>query len=246
MNMIKRTAYGVLIVTCLAMLSGMAYADRDHRRDDRDHSWRERSERGDRYEWDRYARAPVKEYREDRRYERQRYYPRPGVRINVLPQRHFVVRFHDDRYYFHAGIWYRPFGGRFVVVTPPIGVIVPILPAYYTTVWYAGVPYYYANNVYYIWDPARDGYVVTNPPPEVNDKDTTLLPQQLYIYPKQGQSQKQQEDDRFSCYQWSVKQTGFDPTEPPEGMDQDQLNAKRADYRRAMRACLEGRGYSVR
>lgn len=249
MNGMRMTGYGVLLVTIFSLLSGMAWADRDHHGDDRDHDRRERHEhrdRGDRDYRHYYAGAPVKDYRRDRRYERERYYPRPGVRIEVLPSRHYVVRYHDDRYYFHAGTWYRPFRGRFVVVAPPIGIVVPILPAYYTTIWYQGVPYYYANNTYYIWDPARDGYVVTNPPPQVNDQDTTLLPQQLYIYPKQGQSKQQQANDRFACYQWSVKQTGFDPTQPPEQMSQDQLNEKRADYRRAMRACLEGRGYSVR
>lgn len=249
MKTIQRAGYGVVIVAILALLSGMVYADEDHHHDNRDHNRREWSEHHDRYEGDdsyRYARAPVKDYREDRRYERERYYPRPGFRIDALPSRHFMVRFHDDRYYFHAGIWYRPYAGRFVVVSPPIGIVVPILPAYYTTIWYSGVPYYYANDTYYVWDPSRDGYVVTNPPQQVNEKDTTLLPQQLYIYPKEGQSKKQQENDRFSCYQWSVKQTGFDPTEPPEDLTQEQLNEKRADYRRAMRACLEGRGYSVR
>jgi hypothetical protein len=35
----------------------------------------------------------------------------------------------------------------------------------YATYWYAGVPYYYANDVYYTWSPDYDGYVATDPPP---------------------------------------------------------------------------------
>lgn len=36
--------------------------------------------------------------------------------------------------------------------------------------------------------------------------------QQLYIYPDKGQSQEQQNQDRFECHQWAVQQTGFDPS----------------------------------
>lgn len=34
----------------------------------------------------------------------------------------------------------------------------------------------------------------------------------VYFYPTQGQSEAQQDRDRYDCYLWSVKQTGFDPT----------------------------------
>jgi hypothetical protein len=45
--------------------------------------------------------------------------------------------------------------------------------------------------------------------------------QQLFIYPLRGQSEQQQQQDRFECHQWAVQQTGFDPTvglaPPPPG-----------------------------
>lgn len=144
---------------------------------------------------------------------------------------------------------------------------------------------------------------------------------QLYFYPKMGQTQEQQSRDHYECYNWAVKQTGFDPGQsaipkeervrvvpmPPPGHDtatlaiagavlgaliggprhagpgaligatggailgaasdasrtetarqledsyarQDQardaqLARKALDFRRAMSACMEGRGYSVR
>ena len=31
------------------------------------------------------------------------------------------------------------------------------------------------------------------------------------VFPKQGQSKEQQEQDEFSCYKWAVEQTGVDP-----------------------------------
>ena len=39
-------------------------------------------------------------------------------------------------------------------------------------------------------------------------------PTQVFFYPNSGQSQAQQERDRYECYLWSVKQTGFDPSQP--------------------------------
>lgn len=149
------------------------------------------------------------------------------------------------------------------------------------------------------------------PPPSV----------EIYFYPNKGQSREQQERDRYECYLWAVKKTGFDPaqsqlaphqrvevvpTSPPgadtaagavtgavvgsmlsrprdsgEGMvfgaiagamlgaaseqakqeqaariqqhydaraaeDYARLDQQARNYRRAMTACLEGRGYTVR
>jgi hypothetical protein len=39
----------------------------------------------------------------------------------------------------------------------------------------------------------------------------------LYIYPAKGQSQSQQEKDRYECHSWAVRQTGFDPSRPSSG-----------------------------
>lgn len=36
-----------------------------------------------------------------------------------------------------------------------------------------------------------------------------------FAYPNAGQSEEQQSRDRFECHQWSVSQTGFDPTTAP-------------------------------
>ncbi|HYP80631.1 MAG TPA: hypothetical protein VEQ17_10105 [Steroidobacteraceae bacterium] len=140
----------------------------------------------------------------------------------------------------------------------------------------------------------------------------------VYFYPLQGQSGAQQDRDRYECFNWSVRQTGFDPSRrvapgeqratvvPARSAGQtiattaavgaaigavaagpydaaegavvgavaggfvgavaaaaDQAQAQQAvqvhddrggthhaqqagEYRRAMSACLEGRGYSVK
>jgi hypothetical protein len=36
--------------------------------------------------------------------------------------------------------------------------------------------------------------------------------QDIYAYPAKGQSQAQQDRDRYECHSWAVKQTGFDPS----------------------------------
>ncbi len=41
---------------------------------------------------------------------------------------------------------------------------------------------------------------------------TPASAQDLFIYPAQGQSQQQLNQDRFECHNWAVGQTGFDPT----------------------------------
>jgi hypothetical protein len=39
---------------------------------------------------------------------------------------------------------------------------------------------------------------------------------QQYVYPAKGQSADRQKKDEYECHQWAVKQTGVDPTKPPQ------------------------------
>jgi len=63
----------------------------------------------------------------------------------------------------------------------------------------------------------------------------------VFLYPRSGQSDAQTQNDRYECHSWAVTQTGFDPTRPGA-----QSGGNLADYRRAMIACLDARGYSAR
>jgi hypothetical protein len=204
----------------------------------------------------------------DSRYHHNHYYPPRGYVFGVLPP-HASVVFHGGvQFYFAGGVWYRPDGrARFVVVAPPIGLVIPVLPPFYSTVWVSNVPYYYADDVYYVRNP--QGYVVVDPPPSnmvmeqpPNNAVTELPPAtvaqapaatvaqapaaQAFIYPRQGQSEQQQATDRYECHRWAVTQTGFDPTLSPPGVAAGQQAPKQADYQRALNACLDGRGYTVR
>jgi beta-lactamase class A len=66
----------------------------------------------------------------------------------------------------------------------------------------------------------------------------------LYVYPKNGQGAQQTANDRYQCHQWAVAQTGFDPTNSAN--DTQAATATPENYKRAVTACLEARGYSVR
>jgi hypothetical protein len=103
--------------------------------------------------WSRTAQAadrgPHQREFQDSRYHHDRFYPTHGRVLRELPRDHRVVVHGGARYYFSGGAWYRPQGPRFSVIVPPIGLFVPFLPPYYATIWLRGVPYYYANEVYY-------------------------------------------------------------------------------------------------
>jgi len=150
------------------------------------------------------------------------------------------------RYFYSGGVWYAPYGPRFVVVGAPIGVFVPVLPPFYTTVWIGGFPYYYANDTYYAWHDAENGYEVVEPPNDQGASTQAPPSDDLFIYPQNGQPADQQANDKYECHKWASSQTGFDPTQSAGGVPPEQAGGKRADYQRAMRACLEGRGYSAR
>jgi len=178
----------------------------------------------------------------DTRHGHRREYPSHQRRVEKLPRRHSKVYHAGHRYHYHRGVWYRPSGGVYVVVHAPIGAFVRWLPPYHTTVWFHGIPYYYANRTYYLWEPSRLGYVVVEKP----DDDEPFEVAEIFAYPSQGQSEEQQAEDRYACHRWAVKETGFDPSLPVPEEQEASLALLRADYRKATTACLEGRGYSVR
>jgi hypothetical protein len=183
----------------------------------------------------------------DTRFNHNRAYPPRGFGVDHVPEGAVTANFRGSSYYYHGGVWYQPSGDRFFVVAPPIGIVVPILPPFYTTVWFGGAPYYYANDTYYVWSADQQGYVVSDAPQDPESASTQPPgSDDLFVYPKNGQSDQQQATDRYECHSWARQQTGYDPTQPLGGVDQAQADAARAQYERAEGACLEGRGYTVR
>jgi len=177
--------------------------------------------------------------------------PRPGAAWVRPWGSHWVPR------YWGGGYW----GGRFwphVYLGWDFPWFLAALPLGYSTYWWGGVPYYYWQGVYYVWSPDYGEYVVTDPPPVTGGVAEGAAPppaaqappgdsrgaMSLYVYPKNGQSEQQTASDRYQCHQWAVSQTGFDPTN--SASDTQAATATPENYKRAVTACLEARGYSVR
>jgi len=173
--------------------------------------------------------------------------PPPGGFYHGPPPGYRVFNHYGTPYYYAGGYWYRPFGPYYYVVAPPLGLWVSFLPGFYTTLWFGGMPYYYANDVYYVAQPGG-GYVVTDPPQGTPDRvdSTATGSDDVFVYPRNGQSPDQQSRDRYECHRWAVDQTGFDPTVAQGGVPAGQNESKRSDYMRALGACLDARGYTVR
>ncbi len=183
--------------------------------------------------------APARGQRVDQRLRT----PRQGERVRALPPTHVVVNVNRSRYYYGRGAFYRPYQSGYVVVRAPIGARVRSLPYGYFSFSLSSGRYFYGAGNYYLWEPLRSEYVVVDAPqgaPAPTQAAASEASTELFAYPKQGQSEEQTDRDRYECHLWAVQQSGFDPSEPGERV------AMIPDYRRAMTACLEGRGYSVR
>jgi hypothetical protein len=164
----------------------------------------------------------------------------PPVVVERLPRGYHDYYWNGNRYYTYGGRWYRPYGTSYVTVGIPFGLFVTTLPGYYTSVWVDGTRYYYSDHTYYVYEPVRRGYVVTHSPyGDDEDEYGDTSADDLYIFPANGQSEQQQADDRYTCHRWAVDQSDYDPLDDEYDAD------RRADYRRAMIACLTGRGYTV-
>jgi hypothetical protein len=125
--------------------------------------------------------------------------------------------------------------------------------------WWDGVPYYYANDNYYVWNGAANGYSAVAPPPEVSAQESGQYPgnqnagnqypgnqypgsgqygppaggTDLFVYPKNAQTEQQQAQDKQECSNWAASQPGAGA-------------GNRGNNLRAQTACLEARGYSVK
>jgi hypothetical protein len=201
-----------------------------------------------------HGRAPAPHQHVDARFSHNHAYYDRGYVVNSLPRDRIVINHGPDRFFYSGGVWYAPRGGAFVVVGAPFGVFVPVLPPYYNTVWFGGVPYYYANDTYYMWSAQDNGYEVVGAPPGAANAPADAAPpppppapatSQMFVYPKNGQGPDLQAKDKYECHTWASGQTGFDPTAGGGNVPPDQLGARTDAYNRAITACLQGRGYSV-
>ena len=122
-----------------------------------------------------------------------------GAVYGSLPLGAVSVQIGGGHYWRHGGVYYRPWGPRWMVVAPPVllGETVVVQPAQ------------------------------ADPPLPV----AASRPDPV-IYPRNGQSAQQLEADRQECNRWATTQ--------PAAL------ADAGVFHRAVEACMDGRGYSMK
>jgi hypothetical protein len=128
-------------------------------------------------------------------------------------------------------------GGEGGWILPGYGFYFVSIPAYCKLVYWDGVPYYYADDVYYEWNGSVGAYEQVHPPAGLAESINSQAPilRDLFVFPNGDQTIEQLERDREECHQWATGQVGLEPN----------VAAKRADYLRADGACLVARDYTV-
>lgn len=113
------------------------------------------------------------------------------------------------------------------------------LPDHARELWIGSALYFVAAGTYYMWNADRRQYIVVEAPPVISSAPAANY--DVIAYPARGQNADLQARDRYECHSWAVSQSGFDPataTNAPAASATDY-------YRRALGACLSGRGYSI-
>ena len=83
--------------------------------------------------------------------------------IPRLPASAVIVHYHNNPYYFHAGVFYIPRAGAYIRVVPPAGIRLAVLPVGYRRIVIGSAAYFYYNGVFYTPVPGNE-YVVVEAP----------------------------------------------------------------------------------
>jgi hypothetical protein len=100
----------------------------------------------------------------DNRFGHEHEYPDRGAIVHELPKGAVSVNYAGLAYRFHEGVWFEPLSAGFMVVAPPIGLIVSTLPKFSTVLAKHGKTILYGNDTFYLPRPDVGGYEVVNDP----------------------------------------------------------------------------------
>ena len=118
-------------------------------------------------------------YKKDNRYYRSyrsHYYSPVRASVSVIAHAPFgavSINFGNRYYRYHNGFYYRPYQRGFMIVPPPIGIIVPVLPPASVYVVIGGRPYYRCRDIYYSPLASR-GYRVVDQPRYEEEEDKVV------------------------------------------------------------------------
>ncbi|WP_088743839.1 hypothetical protein [Cobetia sp. QF-1] len=112
------------------------------------------------------------------------------------------------------------------------------LPGNARGIWVGATLFFLAAGTYYLWDASQEQYLPVQAPAPATLSAPAV---DVIAYPSKGQHEDQIARDRYECHRWANQQSDAEVNSvaPP-------VTAGNADiYRRALSACLAGRGYSV-
>lgn len=165
--------------------------------------------------------------------------PPLGVIVPILPPFYTRVWVGPYPYYYANDVYYVHNPQGYTVVEQPQGAIAMAPPPG------TAVP---PDNAVTELGPVNNGVqqIAPAPPGDAASPAPVVPPatvaqtaaSQLFIYPRQGQNADQQDRDRSECNSWAMGQTGRDPANSGGQPD--------PDFQRALGACLDGRGYTVK
>jgi len=110
-------------------------------------------------------------HHDDHRFYRWHDHPHWGLHLHFLPVGYITINVGWHRYYYYDGLYYTFVGGDYVLVNPPVGAYVQVIPPDFQAVIINGRTYYTDNGVYYILTRYHGYKVVAAPvvyaPPQV-------------------------------------------------------------------------------
>lgn len=109
---------------------------------------------------DRYRTQPI------RRNPRFRY-PNHRRVVRSLHHNHLRFVFGGLTYFYSSGVYYTSFGNEYMVVVPPGGFRVAVLPVGYVRIMVGPVPYFYHSGIYYVASNdsnSIENFEITEPP----------------------------------------------------------------------------------
>jgi hypothetical protein len=87
---------------------------------------------------------------DDHRFYRWHDHPQYGLHLHFLPEGFITVRVGWHRFFYYDGLYYTFVGGEYVLVSPPVGAYVSVIPPDFQPVIINGRTYYTDHGVYYI------------------------------------------------------------------------------------------------
>lgn len=89
--------------------------------------------------------------------------PKWGAHFTKLHAKSNLIKWRNQNYYFHSGVYYRKVNNKYRIVSAPIGIRIAVLPNEAAKIVVNRKPYYYYYGTFYIKQ-KDNTYETTNPP----------------------------------------------------------------------------------